>query len=114
MTISTSENAVRIPNLPLGQMVDENGNATPSELTFRQTLLTNLQKNFGDEGCVIPIQTTANITTIQNNQAINNETGVLGYTCGYGRFIYNSDTNTIMVSVDNGLGVPVFKTVTLT
>ena len=47
MSASTGDSIVRIPNLPLDKMVDENGRATPSELTFRQTLVSNLQTLFG-------------------------------------------------------------------
>ena len=104
---------VRIPNLPIDKMVDENGYASPSELTFRQTLLTNLQTNFGNEGCVVPSQTAANITIIQNNQVINPVTGLLEYSCKGGTLIYNTDANSLMVAILVG-GVPTFKTVTVT
>ena len=104
---------VRIPNLPIDKMVDENGKATPSEETFRQTLITNLQTNFGNEGCVVPSQSAANITVIQNNQAINVDTGVLEYTCKGGTLLYNTDADSLMVAILSG-GIPTFKTVTVT
>lgn len=100
---------LRVPNLPLGPIVGENGNASETELTFRQTLITSLQQYFGNEGVVVPTQTAANITLIQNNQLANGD-----YTCQYGTILYNSTANSIMISVDNGSGAPIFKTVTLT
>lgn len=104
---------IRIPNLSTGRMVDDNGNATDDESTFRQTLITSLQTNFGDEGVVLPTQSYANILTIQNNFESDPITGLPVYTCQYGTMIYNSTDNSIMIAVDNG-GVPLFKTVTLT
>ena len=111
-------NNVRIPNLPLGRIVDDKGMATPEEQTFRQSLLTLLQTLMGEQGLVMPSQTTANILTIQNYQQPAPGT-TLGYTypCQFGTLIYNSDiadqTKSIQVAINNG-GVPLFKTVTLT
>lgn len=104
---------IRIPNLPTDIIVDDKGQATDDEKTFRQTLITSLQKNFGDEGVVLPAQTAANILTIQNNNYIDQATGLTVYSCQYGTMIYNSTANSIMIAVENG-GVPLFKTVTLT
>ncbi len=123
--------AIRIPNLPNGQIVDENGNATDDELTFRHALITSLQKNFGNEGLVMPVlsddpvgtpnaQTALQkLATIQNNQ---NEQ--LQYTCALGTMIYvETDPNdytqdTVRIAVRNTndypLSAPLFKTVTLT
>lgn len=105
---------IRIPNLPLGIMVDDKGNATDNELTFRQALITNLQNLFGDEGVVVPTQTDAAspndfIKQIQDNQLPNGQ-----YTCGFGRFLYDATNNRILVSIDGGAGVPMFMEVTLT
>lgn len=102
-------NLIRVPNLPMGKMVDENGMPTDNELAFRQQLITTLNQLFGNEGCVVPTQTAANITVIQNNV---NPQGQ--YTCAFGTILYNSDANSIMIAVDNGAGAPLFKTVTLT
>lgn len=102
-------NIIRIPNLPLGQITDENGMPTDDELTFRQSLLTSLQRYIGNEGVVVPTQTAADILTIQNHV---NSQGQ--YTCAFGTILYNSDANSIMIAVDGGGGVPLFKTVTLT
>lgn len=99
----------RIPNLPLGKIVDDNGNPTDDELTFRQALVTSLQNYMGNEGLVAPTQTATNITTIQNNQ---NSQGQ--YTCAFGTIIYDSTNNSIKIAIDNGSGAPLFKTVTLT
>lgn len=113
MTVTTYQPTIRIPNLPSGPIVDANGYPTMEEQTFRQALLTLLQNLFGDAGMVMPSQTTANMTTIQNNQqeTPGTTTGFV-YTCAPGTFLYNSDTNEIMVTVIEA-GVPVFKTVTI-
>jgi len=106
---------IRVPNLPNGQIADSDGNPTDDELTFRQALITSLQKNFGDEGLVAPAQISDNVAIIQNNQIPNPVTGIADqYTCGFGRFLYDSTNNRILVSVDGGGGVPAFMEVTLT
>lgn len=38
------DTVIRVPNLPTGQIVDPDGNATDDELTFRHGLVTSLQK----------------------------------------------------------------------
>lgn len=105
---------IRVPNLPTGQITDNNGNPTDDELTFRHTLITNLQKLMGNEGLVAPTQTAANITLIQNNTYPNPATGAPVKTCQFGTILYNSTDNSIMISIDDGSGNPIFKTVTLT
>jgi len=95
-------------------MVDDSGGTTGEEKTFRQALLTSLQKNFGDEGCVFPTQSSDNITLIQNNNYIDQATGLPVYTCQFGTGLYNSTANSMMFAIDDGTGKPVFKTVTLT
>lgn len=108
------DTVIRVPNLPTGQIVDPDGNATDDELTFRHGLVTSLQKNFGNEGVVVPTQTATAITQIQNNSYPDPLTGAPVYTCQFGTILYNSTANSIMIAVDNGAGVPLFKTVTLT
>ena len=108
---------VRIPNLPSGKIVDEKGMPTPEELTFRESLLTLLSSILGSEGLVMPGQTGANITIIQDNavQAPNATNPI--YTCQFGTMIYQTDTSgatAVKVAVNNGSNIPVFKTVTLT
>lgn len=106
---------IRIPNLSTGRMVDDKGNATDDESTFRQTLITSLQTNFGDEGVVLPTQSAANILTIQDNNELDPLTGLPVYTCQYGTMLYNSTANSIMIAISDG-GTPpkpVFKTATL-
>ncbi len=111
---------IRVPNLPSGQITDSNGNPTDDEITFRNTLITGLQKNFGNEGCVVPTQSNAVapddfIKQIQDNRTPNPVTGVPDqYTCGFGRFLYDETNNRILVSIDGGGGVPAFMEVTLT
>lgn len=109
-----SRDIIRIPNLPVGQIVDKNGNPTDDELTFRQALITSLQRNFGNEGIVAPTQDATNITAIQNNQLPDPVTGIPNqYSCAYGTFLYDSSTNTMRVAIDNGAGAPIFKTLVL-
>ena len=105
---------VRIPNLPMGQITDGKGFATETEQTWRQSLISSLQNNFGPEGCVLPTQSAANIITIQDNNYIDPATRLPVYTCQYGTMLYNSTANSIMIAVNNGSGQPVFRTVTLT
>jgi hypothetical protein len=123
MSSNAGDSLVRIPNLPIDKMVDENGNATPSELTFRQTLLSNLQTLFGQEGVVIPIQSPANANTIINNKIINPVTNVAQFSCLLGTMLYvqhptdyTQDKVVIAVRNDNTYPItaPVFKTFTLT
>jgi len=107
-------NTVRIPNLPIGKIVDDNGKATDEELTFRQALLTLLQNLFGEEGLVMPSQTSANITEIQNNQtSTEGASDNPYYTCAPGTIIYDTTTNEVKIAVLVA-GVPTFKVVTLT
>lgn len=98
---------IRIPNLPNGKLVDEQGNASDDELTFRQGLITSLQQNFGPEGCVVPTQTAADIAIIVANQLPNGQ-----YTCRPGTLLYDS-TNDLLKAVILVAGVPTLKTVTL-
>jgi hypothetical protein len=112
---------IRVPNLPNGQIADSDGNPTDDEITFRQALITSLQKNFGDEGLVAPTQSYANMLIIQNHQVPNPVTGVLDiYTCQFGTCLYVPDfpvltvpTPSIVFCVPDGSGNPLFKRVSL-
>jgi len=108
---------VRIPNLPIGKMVEEDGTPTDDEITFRQALVTSLQAYMGNEGLVMPSQAAANILIIQNHKTPNPDTGVYDiYTCEFGTMIYESDTGFVKVAVEDplGSGIPVFKSITYT
>lgn len=113
------EPQIRIPNLPSGKIVDENGMPTDAELTFRESLLSLLQQIAGAQGLVMPQQTTADIHAIQINQQttqignINSGSSISTYTCQPGTFLYDSDTNKVMVAVLVGT-TPTFKEVTVT
>lgn len=106
-TISDSQ-VIRVPNLPMGQIVNEQGYPTDDELTFRQTLLTNLQRFIGNEGIVVPTQTNNNILSIQNNVNANGQ-----YTCAFGTLIYDATNNKLLAAIDDGTGKPIFKEVNL-
>jgi len=103
----------RIPDLPIGKIVNEEGEATDVEQTFRQNLVTGLTNIIGNEGIVAPTQTAADITIIQNNTTVNPSGGAAVPTCQYGTFIYDSTNNRIVVTIDNGAGSPIFKEVVL-
>lgn len=112
--IPTTEPVVRIPNLPSGRMVDEDGMPTEEELTFRQALLALLENLFGPEGLVPPAQPTTNITAIATNQNITQgSSDVTGYTMQAGTILYNSTLGTLVVNLPV-LGVPTIKTFTVT
>ena len=117
MSIPTYTPTIRVPNLPLGAIVDENGYPTAEEQTFRQALITLLQNLFGDTGMIMPAQTATNMTTIQDNtQPAPGTTQGYVYTCQYGQMLYNSTDNSVQIAINSGdaTGSPVFKTVTLT
>ena len=106
-------NPIRIPNLPVGKLIDENGMPTDEELLFRQQLITALQTLIGPEGLVAPSQTAANITAIATNTQdtpAGNE-----YTVEFGTILYESDTQTMKVIISDGnpTPAPVIKTFTL-
>ena len=113
--IPVTDPVVRIPNLPSGRMVDENGMPTEEELTFRQALLTLLQNLFGDEGLVPPAQPTTNITAIATNLTQNQgASDPTSYSMAPGTIIYNSSLRTLVVNIPTALGVPQIKTFTVT
>lgn len=106
MTVPADTQIVRIPNLPMGHIVDDQGLPTDDELTFRQTLITNLQKLFGNDGVVLPNLTTAEIDTIVNAQ---NSLGQ--YTCSFGTLFYDITTKQIFGTVEDPVitGKPIKK-----
>jgi len=115
---------IRIPNLPKGKIVDENGYPTVEEQTFRQTLLTLLQNNLGDMGTVVTSLSQSNINQIVNNtqtMTVPGNPSIVTYTCPFGTLFYNIDAPSmsnpggygLQVTVNNGGGVPVLKTVTI-
>lgn len=104
---------VRIPALPSGRIVDDKGNPTADELTFRQTLVTLLNQILGNEGLVITSQTTANISTIVANTSTTQGTSNTVYTCLPGTLFYNSTNNTMEVILLT-TGVPARYLVTTT
>ncbi len=121
--MSTDSTLIRIPNLPLGQIVDEQGMPTDDELTFRQGLLTSLQKYMGTEGLVAPTQSPTNKDLIQDNvQTINTDPLIQQYTCQLGTILYvqhptDYTQDKVMVAVRNGNdypdSAPLFKEIQL-
>ncbi len=112
---------IRVPNLPVGKMVEESGEATAEEQMFRQALITLLQKNFNVQGVVVPSQTQANLTIIQNNVVTtpNASTSVTNYSTQFGTLLYKPSTTVnpaipndyLAVAMDDGTAnqAPVFK-----
>lgn len=111
---------IRIPNLQMGRMVEEDGTPTQGELVFRQGLVQSLQTYMGNEGLVAPRQPPDNVTAIQDNvNPANNNS----HTCAPGTIIYlqhltdyTQDKLLVAFRTDNTeSGGPVlFKTVTVT
>ena len=94
--IQIQRNTVRIPNLPLGQIIKPDGTPTDEEQTFRQALLTLLEQIAGNEGLVMPSQPVANVLTIQNHVVQTPDASTKTYTCAYGTLLYqvNDDSPT--------------------
>ncbi len=85
-------NRIRIPNLPMGPLVNKDGMPTDEEQTFRQALITLLQTFVGEEGLVIPTQDPASVAQIQNHteQTPSGSYGtpIVTYTCALGTMLY--------------------------
>lgn len=116
---------IRIPTLPVGKIVDENGNPTDDEIQFRQALITLLQNVLGEEGLIMPSQNSASVTLIQNNtQEVPGASDSPVYTCQFGTMIYRPSTtkfpvapnDAVLVSMNDGTvnQAPIFKTITVT
>lgn len=108
---------MNIPNLPVSDMVDKNGNASDVEQIFRQNLISALQQGVGQEGFQLSSQTAANILIIFN--AVDSQ-GTR--TAQPGTLIYETDTVPAVPGPQTGSiraiilenGVLALKTVTLT
>ena len=100
MTLSSDTQVVRIPNLPMGHIVDADGLPTDDELTFRQTLITNLQKFIGNEGMVLP-----SLTTSQIDQIVAATNSLNQFTCPFGAMFYDTTLNEIWAT-KSVAGVP--------
>ncbi len=124
MPATPRRDPIRIPNLPLGQIVDDKGMPTDDELTFRQSLVTALQNNMGNEGLVIPQQSQADANTILNHRVENpSNPATFVYTCQLGTMLYiphatDYTQDKVVIAVRNDATYPatppIFKTVTLT
>ncbi len=103
---------MNIPTLTFGQITDKEGMPTNSEFTFRQNLMTELQKGVGKFYYALPQVTAAEITMLEA-ATTTSSVGTVVYTTPFGAAVYNITANTIMFAVDDGTGVPLFKTATL-
>lgn len=97
---------LRIPNLPMGKITENDGLPTDDELTFRQGLIGNLQRLFGTEGMVLPSLTTTQIDFIVANQNAQNQ-----YTCAFGTMFYDTVLKQIWATVEDPVitGKPIKK-----
>jgi hypothetical protein len=86
------------------RIVNPDGTFSDVGQSFFDSLLLFLIKTIGDEGVVLPPQSTANANIIAGNT---NSQGA--YTCQFGTGIYNPDTNTVEFALNNGRGIPVFQ-----
>ncbi len=77
------------PNYTHTALVDKNGNITPEWRVLITQLLQELQINFGDNGLVVPQQTTTNITTLEPDSK-------------NGTLLYDSDTDELKVRLNDG------------
>lgn len=117
-TVVKKQQQIRVPNLPVGPMVDQDGMPSSSEMMFRQLLNRSLQQNFGNEGLVVPSQPNSvapnnAVSIIQNNQVANPVTGALSYSLVPGTLLYDSTNNNLLVAILVG-DVPTFKIVNVT
>lgn len=70
---------MNVPNYVHEKAVDENGNFTSPWEEFFSQLRQNMQQALSNEGFLIPGQSTANVTTIQNSvDAQGNKTAIKG------------------------------------
>jgi hypothetical protein len=122
-----NQTVVRIPNLPMGRIVDKDGRPTDEEMFFRQSLLSLLLDLIGAQGVVIPSQTQTDADKIAANTVQTpNATGgtITSFTCQLGTMLYIPSTATypatpndqLVVAMDDGtaLHAPTFKTITVT
>lgn len=95
---------MNIANLPVTQIVNEEGYATDVELTYRQNINIALQQGIGNEGYRIPGQSASNITKIvAATDPISNPCTLIWDT-----------TNSLLKAIVNIGGAATLKTVTLT
>jgi hypothetical protein len=88
-----------IPNFEDMQVVDKDGNFTPTWKNIMSSLVTFLQKNHSQEGLVSPQQTTSNINTLSTVRSV-------------GSMIYNTDTNQYEICSLTSPTTAEFRTIT--
>lgn len=107
----------RVPNLPIGPIVDKNGNPTQNEQLFRQSLIDLLQLYLSPEGIVMPSQSPTNVTVIQNGTNDSGQATMLPGTVIYKQHAtdYTQDALIVAFRSSNTVGaVPSIKTITVT
>jgi hypothetical protein len=95
-----------VPNVPVDPMYELQNDKivlTSQGKTFFESFINYFINNFSSEGLVAPNQSTSSINSIQNNTLPDGS-----YTCQYGTLIYNSNTNKLMVALNNGSNIPIF------
>ena len=76
---------MNVPNLPKEKLVQENGHMHPVWAKFFDQLITPLQQNLNQEGYTVPAQGGTNFATLNNPNSAQ-------------RFLFNSDTNAMMMN----------------
>jgi hypothetical protein len=122
-----NQTVVRIPNLPMGRIVDQDGRPTDEEMFFRQSLVSLLLDLIGAQGIVVPSQTQTDVDKIARN-TVSTPDGSGGdittFTCQLGTLLYVPSTavyptppdDKLVVAMDDGTvdHAPTFKTITVT
>lgn len=104
-----TNNSQRIPNLPLGQIADENGFPTEEEKNFRQALITLLQNLFGNEGMVPPSQSATDIAAIAaGTQQVQGAIDSPIFTMQPGTIIFDATNGNLITNIPV-LGVPTIR-----
>lgn len=105
----TAPIAQNVPNVPTDPMFELKGNnivLTSIGKNFFEQFINYFFTNFSNEGLVAPSQGNTNANTIVHHQNSSSQ-----FTCAYGTLLYNSDTNTLQVCINNGSNVPIFVNV---
>ena len=107
---------LRVPNLPVGPIADKDGNPTPNEQLFRQSLIDLLQLYLSPEGITSPTQSPTNVTVIQNGTNDSGQATMLPGTIIYQQdpTDYTQDALVVAFRSSNNTGdVPTIMTITV-
>jgi hypothetical protein len=91
---------MKIPNFSFGALTDRNGIATDDSYYFFQQLTSELQKNAGNEGLVVPTLSSEN--TSVTPPAAGGQITQIQADAENGTLIYDSFTNKLKVRLNDG------------